>query len=225
MASAAVAENAAAMTGVSTRSGTLKLDSVRSSQIMQMSRTTAANGSTAYRPNLRMNQSVKVLMAPSPLQWQPYAFRPRAAASGSPTMDTPVVDGTSRCHHVTRGVHRTGPHSAGTSLACKTTKIRRPIHDRHRRVCPAAASSKDAGTICLKRLPAPSRSRSSGSWGPDPGCLLGAAHKNRVGRISVRHMCAEGLESQPSPSLGWRKLRPTISTKSSILTLAFGSNE
>ena len=48
------------------------------------------------------------------------------------------------------------------------------------------------------------------------------AYRNRVGRISVRHMCADGLESQPSPSLGWRKLRPTMSTKSLMSTLAFG---
>ncbi len=51
------------------------------------------------------------------------------------------------------------------------------------------------------------------------------AYRYRVGRISVRHICADGLESQPSPSSGWRKLRPTISTKSSMSTLALGSNE
>src|SRR5580765_1323774 len=34
-----------------------------------------------------------------------------------------------------------------------------------------------------------------------------------------------GLDSSPSPSSGWRKLRPMMSTKSSRFTLAFGSNE
>ena len=47
----------------------------------------------------------------------------------------------------------------------------------------------------------------------------------RFGHIMVRHICADGLLSSPSPSSGWRKLRPMMSTKSSRLTLASGSNE
>ena len=54
---------------------------------------------------------------------------------------------------------------------------------------------------------------------------LESDHKNRVGHISVRHIWADGELSKPSPSLGCLKLRPTMSTKSSRLTLAFGSNE
>ena len=50
-------------------------------------------------------------------------------------------------------------------------------------------------------------------------------HKNRVGHIMVRHMCADGLESRPSPSFGCLKWRPMTSVKSSMLTLALGSNE
>src|SRR5438105_10527873 len=51
------------------------------------------------------------------------------------------------------------------------------------------------------------------------------AHKYRVGHISVRHMCDDGVLSRPRPSFGCLKLRPMMSTKSSSLTLAFGSNE
>src|SRR5262245_32859176 len=50
-------------------------------------------------------------------------------------------------------------------------------------------------------------------------------HKNRVGHISVRHMCDDGVLSKPSPSFGCLKLRPMMSMKSSRLTLALGSNE
>jgi len=50
-------------------------------------------------------------------------------------------------------------------------------------------------------------------------------HKNRVGQRIVRHICAEGLLSRPRPSFGCLKFRPMMSTKSSRLTLAFGSNE
>src|SRR5215471_7170062 len=52
-----------------------------------------------------------------------------------------------------------------------------------------------------------------------------ATHKNRVGQLSVRHMCEEGVLSQPSPSFGCRKLRPIMSVNSSSSTLALGSNE
>src|SRR5262245_45094338 len=50
-------------------------------------------------------------------------------------------------------------------------------------------------------------------------------HRNRVGHKIVRHICADGLLSRPRPSYGCLKLRPMMSTKSSRLTLAFGSNE
>src|SRR5205814_751220 len=44
-----------------------------------------------------------------------------------------------------------------------------------------------------------------------------------VGIMMVRHMCAEGLASQPSPSFGCLKWRPTTSVNSSSSTLTFGS--
>src|SRR6478735_525855 len=68
--------------------------------------------------------------------------------------------------------------------------------------------------------------RSQDGWGVF-GDLHWAAkpHKNRVGHKIVRHICAEGLLSRPRPSLGCLKLRPMMSTKSSRLTLALGSNE
>src|SRR5262249_809271 len=53
----------------------------------------------------------------------------------------------------------------------------------------------------------------------------GQPHKNRVGHISVRHMCDDGVLSKPSPSFGCLKLRPMMSTKLSRLTTALGSNE
>ena len=57
------------------------------------------------------------------------------------------------------------------------------------------------------------------------GVTRARAHKNRVGHIIVRHMCDDGVLSQPSPSFGCLKLRPMMSTKSSRSTLASGSNE
>src|SRR5215831_1532028 len=48
-------------------------------------------------------------------------------------------------------------------------------------------------------------------------------HKNRVGQRIVRHICADGLLSRPRPVFGCLKFRPMMSTKSSRLTLAFGS--
>jgi hypothetical protein len=50
-------------------------------------------------------------------------------------------------------------------------------------------------------------------------------HRKLLGQIIVRHMCAEGDPSNPRPSLGWRKLRPTTSSNSSKSTTASGSNE
>src|ERR1700683_5671028 len=58
-----------------------------------------------------------------------------------------------------------------------------------------------------------------------PKRLRRPLYRNRVGHISVRHICADGEVSKPRPSFGCLKLRPTMSTKSSRLTLAFGSNE
>ena len=49
-------------------------------------------------------------------------------------------------------------------------------------------------------------------------------YRNRVGHMMVRHMCADGLLSKPRPSFGCLKWRPMMSTKSSRLTLASGSN-
>ncbi len=51
------------------------------------------------------------------------------------------------------------------------------------------------------------------------------SHKNRVGHIRVRHICADGELSKPRPSSGCLKLRPMMSTKSLRSTLALGSNE
>src|SRR3984893_5109555 len=51
------------------------------------------------------------------------------------------------------------------------------------------------------------------------------SQRYRVGRIRVRHICADGLLSQPSPSLGCLKLRPMISVNSSSSTTTSGSNE
>src|ERR1700719_2733646 len=51
------------------------------------------------------------------------------------------------------------------------------------------------------------------------------AQRYRVGRIRVRHICADGLLSQPSPSLGCLKLRPMISVNSPSSTTTSGSNE
>ena len=53
----------------------------------------------------------------------------------------------------------------------------------------------------------------------------GAVYNALVGRIRVRHMCATGLLSKPSPSLGCLKLRPITSVKSSRSTTTSGSNE
>jgi hypothetical protein len=50
-------------------------------------------------------------------------------------------------------------------------------------------------------------------------------YKNRVGHISVRHMCADGELSKPSPSFGCLKLRPMMSTKSLRSIFASGSKE
>jgi len=46
-----------------------------------------------------------------------------------------------------------------------------------------------------------------------------------VGRINVRHICATGLLSKPSPSFGCLKLRPITSVNSSSSTTTSGSNE
>ena len=57
------------------------------------------------------------------------------------------------------------------------------------------------------------------------GVATSDAHRNFVGRISVRHICATGLLSKPSPSFGCLKLRPMISVNSSSSTTTSGSNE
>jgi hypothetical protein len=55
--------------------------------------------------------------------------------------------------------------------------------------------------------------------------ILANDYRKRVGHSIVRHICADGLLSRPSPSLGCLKCRPMISVKSSRSTLALGSNE
>src|SRR5712692_8376387 len=44
-----------------------------------------------------------------------------------------------------------------------------------------------------------------------------------VGHMMVRHMCADGLASKTSPSLGCLKVRPTMSVNSSSCTCTPGS--
>ena len=61
--------------------------------------------------------------------------------------------------------------------------------------------------------------------GEDRRAVVDDFHRNRFGHIMVRHMCDDGELSKPRPSSGWRKLRPTMSTKSSRFTFMFGSNE
>ena len=58
------------------------------------------------------------------------------------------------------------------------------------------------------------------------GAQAGPAGQRKLfGQIIVRHMCATGEPSKPSPSPGCRKFRPTTSSNSSKSTAAFGSNE
>ena len=61
--------------------------------------------------------------------------------------------------------------------------------------------------------------------GQDRRAVVDDFHRKRFGHIMVRHMCDDGELSKPRPSSGWRKLRPTMSTKSSRFTFMFGSNE
>ncbi len=53
----------------------------------------------------------------------------------------------------------------------------------------------------------------------------GLAHRKLFGQIIVRHMCATGEPSKPSPSAGCLKFRPTTSSNSSNSTTSPGSNE
>jgi Domain of unknown function (DUF4440) len=64
-------------------------------------------------------------------------------------------------------------------------------------------------------------------WSQPPGCRSDrAGHRKLFGQIIVRHIWATGEPSKPSPSLGWRKFRPTRSSNSSKSTAtAFGSKE
>lgn len=48
-------------------------------------------------------------------------------------------------------------------------------------------------------------------------------YRYRVGHMTVRHMCADGLSSRPSPSSGCLKFRPTMSVNSSSSTCTSGS--
>ena len=86
--------------------------------------------------------------------------------------------------------------------------------------CIAAGTGADTA-VDRKRRHRRHRARADNTLRP----LRWGAYRNRVGHIMVRHMCADGLLSRPSPSLGCLKLRPMMSTKSPRLTLAFGSNE
>jgi hypothetical protein len=53
----------------------------------------------------------------------------------------------------------------------------------------------------------------------------GRTHRKLFGQIIVRHMCATGEPSKPSPSAGWRKCLPTTSSNSSKVTTTAGSKE
>ena len=87
---------------------------------------------------------------------------------------------------------------------------------------PSAATAAGSG-----KTPSNAFSRKDGSptQAGDDVEAFSAPRKNRVGHISVRHMCDDGVLSRPSPSFGCLKLRPMMSTKSSRSTLASGSNE
>src|SRR5215475_6370531 len=61
----------------------------------------------------------------------------------------------------------------------------------------------------------------SGSKSASPRPARG--YKYFVGHMIVRHMCAEGLASQPRPSFGCLKLRPMTSVNSSSSTRTVGS--
>src|SRR5262245_1447663 len=74
--------------------------------------------------------------------------------------------------------------------------------------------------------PRSKRSRSQGRAGPPrapaAACRDGS-YRYFVGHMMVRHMWAAGLASNPSPSFGCRKFRPTTSVNSSSSTRTFGS--
>ncbi len=74
--------------------------------------------------------------------------------------------------------------------------------------------------------------RAEAQTGQKPKNLSGRAraapagsHRKLFGQIIVRHMCATGEPSNPSPSAGCRKFRPTTSSNSSKSTTTPGSNE
>jgi Pentapeptide repeats (8 copies) len=73
--------------------------------------------------------------------------------------------------------------------------------------------------------PEPGRSHPGGAWVAVDGAGLGAAQRKLFGQIIVRHMCATGEPSKPSPSAGCRKFRPTTSSNSSKSTTTSGSKE
>src|SRR5262245_38872103 len=79
--------------------------------------------------------------------------------------------------------------------------------------------------IDLSTMPSPTRGEGKNGKRLTRGKHVYRSHKNRFGHIMVRHMCDAGELSKPRPSSGWRKLRPTMSTKSSRFTFMFGSNE
>src|SRR6185369_3941077 len=52
-----------------------------------------------------------------------------------------------------------------------------------------------------------------------------SAYRKLCGQIIVRHMCATGDPSKPSPSFGCLKFRPITSSNSPSSTVTAGSNE
>jgi len=72
-------------------------------------------------------------------------------------------------------------------------------------------------------------SRGPGYSPSQPGGLRAGrtvpGHRKLLGQIIVRHMCATGEPSNPSPSAGCRKFRPTTSSNSPNATTVPGSNE
>jgi len=93
----------------------------------------------------------------------------------------------------------------------------------------AAGSSAIRGVVtaigCVRAV-APASRIAAQAQGPWRGVRHGRWFYNgRSGKIIVRHMCDDGLLSQPRPSFGCLKCRPMISMNGSIDTCALRSKE
>ena len=122
------------------------------------------------------------------------------------------------------GADVSGP-AAGAAAAraledAPNTRSRPSSEAVHRRVVVVMAGASES---LDGRSPAGIRAGGRGARGESSGVSDGD-QRYFVGIMMVRHMCAEGLASQPSPSFGCRKWRPTTSVNSSSSTLTFGSN-